>query len=94
MVEIKSKAEVDNMSFEKAMEELEIVVSELERGEVSLEDTISAYEYGTLLRKRAESKLSEARERIEKLKIEEGKVVGTERVEGMGSKGVGNNEDY
>ena len=88
MVQIRGKEEIDNMSFEKAIEELEIVVSELERGEISLEDTISAYEYGTLLRKRAEGKLSEAQERIEKLKVQDGEIVGTDKVLGMGSDGA------
>ena len=55
-----SESDVDEMSFEAAMAELEQVVTQLERGEVPLEESIKLYERGALLRKRCEKKLKEA----------------------------------
>ena len=50
---------VTELSFEQAMQELEQVVSRLERGEVALDESIRLYERGALLRKRCEEKLKE-----------------------------------
>ncbi len=55
---------VAEMSFEQAMAELEQVVSQLERGEVALEDSIKLYERGALLKKHCETKLKEAEEKV------------------------------
>jgi exodeoxyribonuclease VII small subunit len=85
MVQVKSKLDVEGMSFEEAMEELERVVVELERGDVALEDSIRAYEYGSLLKSWAESKLSSAKERIERLDVEGGKLEAVP-LEGMAGK--------
>lgn len=57
-------SDVNEMSFEQAMAELEQVVSQLERGEVPLEQSITLYERGALLKKRCEAKLKEAEEKV------------------------------
>ena len=45
------KAEaVEKLSFEDALKELENIVESLESGQVSLDDAISAFERGTLLK--------------------------------------------
>lgn len=59
----------DTMSFEQALAELETIVTSLESGKAPLEDSISAYERGMILKKHCEKKLSEAQEKIEKITI-------------------------
>ena len=55
-----SDTPISEMTFEQAMSELERIVTELERGDVPLEDSISLYEKGAELKKRCETKLKEA----------------------------------
>lgn len=57
------------LPFEKAMAELEAIVSELERGEVTLEKSIEKYERGEHLKKRCEALLAEAEMRISKITL-------------------------
>ena len=58
-------------SFEDALTELEGIVASLERGEVSLDDAISAFERGTELKILCQTRLEEARMKVEKIKIPE-----------------------
>jgi len=55
---------VDEMNFEQAMAELEQVLTQLERGDVALEDSIKLYERGAALKARCEKKLKEAEEKV------------------------------
>ena len=57
------------MSFEEALMELEEIVGNLEQGANKLDDAIGAYERGTLLKKHCETKLREAKARIEKIAV-------------------------
>ena len=59
------------LSFEDALTELEGIVASLERGEISLEAAISAFERGTELKSLCQARLEEARMQVEKLKIPE-----------------------
>lgn len=75
---------VDEMSFEQAMAELEQVVGQLERGDVALEDSIKLYERGAELKKRCETKLAEAEEKVAQITLgADGQATGTTPVEGM-----------
>ena len=68
---------IAEMPFEQAMKQLEEIVAKLERGDISLEDSIAAYERGELLKKRCEGLLKQAEARIEKIKLgADGKPVG------------------
>ncbi len=68
---------IADMPFEQAMKQLEEIVAKLERGDISLEDSIAAYERGELLKKRCEGLLKQAEARIEKIKLgADGKPVG------------------
>ncbi|MBU2357524.1 exodeoxyribonuclease VII small subunit [Loktanella sp. M215] len=58
---------VESMTFEDAIRELEQVVGKLERGDVALDDSIALYERGAALKKRCETKLSEAEEKVAKI---------------------------
>ena len=59
------------LSFEDALTELEAIVASLERGEVSLDAAISAFERGTELKILCQTRLKEARMKVEKIKIPE-----------------------
>ncbi|GHE01621.1 exodeoxyribonuclease VII small subunit [Defluviimonas sp. 20V17] len=74
---------VDQMSFEQAMAELEQVVGQLERGDVPLEQSIKLYERGAALKARCEEKLKEAEEKVELIRAQEGRAVGTTPAEGL-----------
>lgn len=75
---------VSKMSFEEAMGELEAVVSRLERGDVPLEDSIALYERGAELKKRCETKLKEAEEKVAQITLgADGAPSGTTPVEGL-----------
>ncbi len=56
-----------NLNFEDAMGELEKIVSALESGQTSLEDSVKAYERGMELRSICEKRLKDATLKIEKV---------------------------
>jgi len=58
---------IDDMSFEEAMTELERVVSQLEGGQATLDQSISLYERGEALRKRCDDRLKDAELRVQKI---------------------------
>lgn len=74
---------VAEMTFEEAMAALEGVVSQLERGEVALEQSIALYERGAALKAHCAEKLKGAEEKVELIRAAEGRAVGTTPVEGM-----------
>ena len=79
-----SETPVDEMSFEQAMAELEQVVGQLERGDVALDQSIALYERGAKLKKRCETKLKEAEEKVAAITLDgEGVPKGTTPVEGL-----------
>ena len=53
------------LSFEDALAELETIVRGLEGGQQKLEDAITCYERGALLRRHCEAKLTEAEARVQ-----------------------------
>ena len=59
--------DVQSMSFEAALAELEGIVKQLETGEVELEKAIAIYERGAALRGHCESKLKDAELKVEKI---------------------------
>lgn len=61
--------QLEKMNFETALAELETIVKNLETGKTSLEDSISAYERGIILKNHCESKLREAQARIDKIVV-------------------------
>ncbi len=63
----KIPADIQKMSFEEALEELENIVRALESGQGALDDAINSYARGAHLKKHCESKLKNAQTRIEKI---------------------------
>jgi exodeoxyribonuclease VII small subunit len=57
-------------SFEVAMQELETLVDRMEQGEVSLEDSLKAFERGRALVSRCKSILDDAERRIEQMGLD------------------------
>lgn len=60
---------IENVSFEKALAELEEIVRALESGKAPLEESIASYERGIALKNHCEKKLQEARLKIEKISL-------------------------
>lgn len=60
----------NELTFEEAMEELEVVVRQLETGKIKLDEAVKAYERGMLLKKACEEKLTTAKTKIDMLLID------------------------
>ena len=72
------KKDSTDISFEDALRELEGIVTSLERGEVSLDDAIAAFERGTALKAQCQARLEEARMKVEQIKLPVAGAVPTE----------------
>ncbi len=71
--------DVASMPFEKALAELEGIVDQLEKGAVTLDDSVKLYERGEALKKRCEDLLRQAEARVEKITLNSsGKPTGSE----------------
>ncbi|PKP90292.1 MAG: exodeoxyribonuclease VII small subunit [Alphaproteobacteria bacterium HGW-Alphaproteobacteria-14] len=59
--------DISQMTFEQALAALEVIVQQLERGDVPLDHSISLYERGEALRAACQQRLDAAQARIEKI---------------------------
>jgi len=66
-----AQTDVNTLSFEQALDELEKIVKELESGQPSLDNAISFYERGTALKKHCEKTLNEAKMKIDRINFKE-----------------------
>jgi exodeoxyribonuclease VII small subunit len=74
-----SQVDVKQLSFERAIEELETIVKRLEDGKVPLEESVAIYERGEALKRRCEELLRQAEARVEKITTDAaGQVAGAE----------------
>ncbi len=74
-----SRAEIDKLSFEDALAQLEKIVAQLESGEAPLERSIELYERGTALKAHCEARLKAAEAKVEKITLSAGgEATGTE----------------
>lgn len=69
MAETALPPDIAALSFEDALRELEQIVQQLERGQVRLDEAVSAYERGSLLKRHCERRLAEARAKVEKIQL-------------------------
>ena len=84
MADMMTDKPLDDMSFEEAIRELEQVVTQLDRGDVALEDSIKLYERGAALKARCEAKLKEAEEKVAQITLDaNGQPKGATPVEGL-----------
>jgi exodeoxyribonuclease VII small subunit len=60
-------ADIEQLSFERALKELEAIVGRLERGDVELEESISIYERGDALKAHCDRLLKQAEAKVERL---------------------------
>jgi exodeoxyribonuclease VII small subunit len=74
-----SEVDVSQLSFERAIEELESIVRRLEDGKVPLEESVAIYERGEALKRRCEDLLRQAEARVQKITLDaSGNPTGTE----------------
>jgi exodeoxyribonuclease VII small subunit len=62
-------ADIKDMTFERALKELETIVGRLERGDVELEESIAIYERGEALKDHCDRLLKQAEAKVEKLTL-------------------------
>jgi exodeoxyribonuclease VII small subunit len=65
-----TEAEIAQLSFERAIEELESIVRRLEDGKVPLEESVAIYERGEALKHRCEDLLRQAEARVQKITLD------------------------
>lgn len=70
--------DIAGLSFEEALKELEAIVKQLEQGQVKLDEAITAYERGALLKKHCEQKLAEAKMKVEMIVFSADGTVGSQ----------------
>jgi exodeoxyribonuclease VII small subunit len=71
--------DIKAMSFEQALEALERIVDDLERGDVPLDKSIKIYERGEALKIHCDRLLKAAEDKVEKIRLSrDGKPAGTE----------------
>jgi exodeoxyribonuclease VII small subunit len=74
-----NNTEVQKMSFERAIDELESIVKRLEEGKVPLEESVAIYERGEALKRRCEELLRQAEARVERITLDaNGRPAGSE----------------
>jgi len=56
---------IDQMSFEQAMQELDAIVLEMERGEIPLETSLKQFERGVALARHTQKLLQEAEQKVQ-----------------------------
>ncbi|PRD45700.1 exodeoxyribonuclease VII small subunit [Phyllobacterium phragmitis] len=79
MADDNANADIAAMSFEQALEQLEQIVEDLERGDVPLEQSIRIYERGEALKKHCDTLLKVAEDKVEKIRLgRDGQPVGAE----------------
>jgi len=64
------KLNVEKLSFEDALAQLENIVRDLEGGKIKLDDAVEAYEKAIALKKYCEEKLKAAQLKIEKIETD------------------------
>jgi exodeoxyribonuclease VII small subunit len=75
--------DIKALSLERALEALEKIVEDLERGEVPLDQSIRIYERGEALKAHCARLLKAAEDKVEKIRLSrDGKPVGTEPLDG------------
>ena len=79
----RGEADLDGLSFEAALQELEQIVETLEQGRGSLDSAIAAYERGAKLKAHCKRKLDEALLKVESIRLDEsGQPSGTSDFDG------------
>lgn len=60
-----AKKKVENLSFEEALSDLENIVQTLEKGDVSLDESMTLFERGLKLSQHSQTKLKDAEQKVQ-----------------------------
>ena len=63
-----SNTELETLTFEEAMKELEKLVDSLDKGDVSLDEAIAAYDRGSQLKDYCQKKLHQAKMKVDTIR--------------------------
>ena len=75
--------DVKTMSFEQALQALERIVDDLEKGDVPLDQSIRIYERGEALKAHCDRLLKAAEDKVEKIRLSrDGKPTGVDPLDG------------
>jgi exodeoxyribonuclease VII small subunit len=75
--------DIKTMSFEQALEALERIVDDLERGDVPLDQSIRIYERGEALKAHCDGLLKAAEDKVDKIRLaRDGTPVAVEPLDG------------
>ena len=66
-----SNTELEKLTFEEAMQELEKLVDSLDKGDISLDEAIAAYDRGSRLKDYCQKKLHDAKMKVETIQASE-----------------------
>ncbi len=67
-----AKKTLENMSFEDALGELEAIVTQMEQGDVPLEDALKQFERGVSLARQGQQRLAQAEQKVKILMQQQG----------------------
>ncbi|WP_438865272.1 exodeoxyribonuclease VII small subunit [Neptunicella sp.] len=67
-----SKKKNENLSFEQSLQELESIVSQMEQGDLELDQALQQFERGIMLARNSQAKLSEAEQKVKILMQQQG----------------------
>ena len=82
-MDAEANQDVKAMTFEQALEALERIVDDLERGDVPLDQSIRIYERGEALKAHCDRLLKAAEDKVEKIRLSrDGRPAGTEPLDG------------
>ena len=71
----KASTSEDDVSFEASLEKLEELVSTMETGDISLEESLKSFEEGIKLTRRAQKALIDAEQKVQTLVESDGEMV-------------------
>ncbi|MFQ3196786.1 MAG: exodeoxyribonuclease VII small subunit [Paraglaciecola sp.] len=67
-----SRKKTENLSFEQSMQELETIVSQMEQGDLNLEDALQRFERGIALARQSQQKIKQAEQKVQILMEQNG----------------------
>lgn len=79
-----TKPKAKPVDFEQALTELEALVARMEAGDLSLEESLKAFEEGVKLTRECQTQLSAAEQRVQKLLEEDGRLKSVDFEEDVG----------
>ena len=72
--------DLEKLTFEEAIKELERLVDSLDKGDVSLDEAIAAYDRGSQLKDYCQNKLHEAKMKVETIQLSDNVDTGPEKL--------------